>query len=276
MKYSIYLSEDNKKQLEFEVVSQELRVHLTRLIERSENFFSHQFLNQNWIVNRSRNLLGMPLYVLESDDLGSYEDAEYAWHSGEYELCLRRLDTLRLIELLCEVIAKKWLSASVINQLLEREGSSFRYHNDYDTVDVEVFSIEKLEEDTPSPEEHPNIRLLVKRMTTALEQSDYSAVLHASANVFETLAKDIVGIPSVQNKTLASFFAQYQSDSQLPPELQAKILAVYKARNTTPLAGHGSTQAPSITATDAVTLVELTKAFVRIEYTLQSQASAKP
>jgi len=33
MKYSIYLEED-KKQLEFEITSQELRAHLTRMIER--------------------------------------------------------------------------------------------------------------------------------------------------------------------------------------------------------------------------------------------------
>ena len=94
-------------------------------------------------------------------------------------------------------------------------------------------------------------------------------MLHSSATIFETLAKDIVGSPSVQNQTLGAFFSRYQKDSQLPQNLQDKVIATYKARNVTPLAGHGSLQVPSITEAEAVTLCELTKAFVRIEYTLQ-------
>jgi hypothetical protein len=110
-------------------------------------------------------------------------------------------------------------------------------------------------------------------MTAALERGDYPGVLHASASVFETLAKHVVALPSLQNQTLGSFFARYKKDSQLPAELQAKVIEVYEARNKTPLAGHGSTEAPSMTVQEAVTLAELTKAFVRIEYSLQAHAS---
>ena len=274
MKYSIYLSEDDKKQLEFEVVSQELRVHLTRLIERNEFFVKHQLLNQNWLVNRSRTLVGKTIYVLEADGWDSYEDSEYAWHTGEFELALRRLNTPRLIELLCDIVPRQWLVVNELNKLLGLEGASFRFHNDFGELRVEVFSLEKLEEDAPSNKEHLNVRLLVKRMATALENSDYSAVLHASANIFETLAKDIVGTPGVQNQTLGSFFSRYQKDSKLPADLQAKVIAVYEARNKTPLAGHGSTQIPSINLQEAVTLAELTKAFVRIEYALQTKGNS--
>lgn len=271
MKYSIYLSDEDKKQLEFEVVSQELRAHLTRLIERTPSFSKHGLVNQNWLVNRSRTLVGQTIYVLEADDWSGYEDCEYAWHAGEFELALRRLDTPRLIELLCDVILREWLSVEDLNKLLEREGASFRFRNDLGELSVEVFSLEQLEEDAPLNQEHPNVRLLVKRMTSALDDKDYAAVLHASASVFETLAKDIVGTPGVQNQTLGSFFARYQKDSQLPADLQAKVIAVYEARNKTPLAGHGSTQPPTVTEQEAVTLVELTKAFVRIEYALQAK-----
>jgi hypothetical protein len=52
-----------------------------------------------------------------------------------------------------------------------------------------------------------------------------------------------------------------------------EVIEVYEARNKTPLAGHGSTEAPSMTVQEAVTLAELTKAFVRIEYSLQAHAS---
>ncbi|SMF22292.1 hypothetical protein [Pseudogulbenkiania subflava] len=267
MKYSIYLSEEDKKQLEYEVVSQEFRVHLTRLIERNENFARHFFMNQNWLINRSRTLIGKAIYVLQADDMGGYEDCEYAWHNGEFELCFRRLDTSRLIELLCEVIDRKWLVRKDINNLLEQEGASFRFVKGAGT-EVEVISIEKLEEDAPQSNEHPNIRVLVNRMASALDNLDYAGVLHSSASIFETLAKDVVGIASVQGQTLASFFDRYKKDSQLPAEIQAKVLETYKSRNSTPLAGHGSTQAPLISKEEAVTLCELTKAFVRIEYHL--------
>ncbi|MBD1915611.1 MULTISPECIES: hypothetical protein [Cyanophyceae] len=274
MKYSIYLSEEDKRRLEYEVVSQDLRVYLTRLIERNLDFAKNGLINRNWLVNRSRTLAGKTIYVLSANDWGDYENFEYAWHNGEFELCLRRLDTPGLIELLCETLEHGWLDASTLNQSLEQEDSSFRFRQEHGDLAVDVFSIEQLEEDAPDVGEHPNIRVLVKRMDTGLESKDYSAVLHASASIFETLAKHIVGTSSIQNQSLGSFFARYQRDSQLPPELQAKVIAVYNARNTTPLAGHGSTETPTLTVHEAVTLTELTKAFVRIEYILQTGAES--
>ncbi len=275
MKYSIYLSENDKKQLEYEVVSQEFRVHLTRLIERNEQFARYCIINQNWLINRSRTLAGKTIYVLQADNMGGYEDCEYAWHNGEFELCFRRLDTNRLIELLCEVVDRKWLLRKEVNHLLKQEGASFRLSPGSQT-EVKVISVEKLEEDAPQLNEHPNIRVLVNRMVSSLDNSDYGGVLHSSASIFETLAKDVIKIPSIQDQTLVSFFDRYKKDSQLPTELQTKILDTYKSRNSTPLAGHGSTQIPSITKEEAVTLCELTKAFVRIEYHLLAEkADAK-
>jgi len=115
-------------------------------------------------------------------------------------------------------------------------------------------------------EQHPNIKTLIKRMDRALEDSDYSGVLHSSASIFETLAKDIVAIPGVQNQTLKSFFGRYRNDSVLSEELLDYILSIYDSRNTTPLAGHGSTIVPQITKEQAIVISEMTKAFVNIEY----------
>jgi hypothetical protein len=271
LKYPIFLSIQDKKQLEFEVVSQELRVHLTRLIERNDRFAKNDLINRNVLINRSRSLAGQTIYVLNADDWGDYEDCEYAWHFGEFELCLRRGGTIAFIELLCEVLERQWLNVDEVNSLLKQEEASFRFVQSGNNVSVDVFTLEKLEEESPLENEHGNIRLLVQRMNLALKGKDYSAVLHASASIFETLAKHIVGSSTVQNQTLGSFFTRYQKDSQLPADLQAKVLATYQARNSTPLAGHGSLQLPTITETEAVTLCELTKAFVRIEYTLQVQ-----
>jgi SpoVK/Ycf46/Vps4 family AAA+-type ATPase len=116
---------------------------------------------------------------------------------------------------------------------------------------------------------HPNIRILVDRMNDALKREDYSGVLHSSASIFETLAKDIVGISNVQNQTLKSFFDRYRKDSALPEKVLDYILAIYESRNITPLAGHGSTQIPGISREVAIALSEMTVAFVRIEYILR-------
>lgn len=116
---------------------------------------------------------------------------------------------------------------------------------------------------------HPNIRLLISRMNDALKRLDYSGVLHASASIFETLAKDIVGIASIQDQTLKSFFDRYRKDSGLPDAVLDYILGIYDSRNVTPLAEHGSIQTPPLSRQEAICLCEMTKAFVNMEYTLR-------
>lgn len=117
---------------------------------------------------------------------------------------------------------------------------------------------------------HPNISILIQRMNDALKRKDYGGVLHSSASIFETLAKDVVGIPTVQNQTLKSFFERYRKDSNLPDEVLNYILSVYESRGSVPLAGHGHTAISEISRESAVTLSEITKAFVSIEYKLKS------
>lgn len=268
MRYSIFLTQEDRSNLKYEIVSQEFRVHTTRLLEHSDSFSAYDIINKNWLVNRSRTLVGKSIYVIEPDDYGVYDEYTIAWHNGEFELSLRRLDVLQFIEIICEIVQRGWLGCEQLNELLEEEEASFRIVKE--PVQVNVFSIEKLKEETSPSSEHPNIRLLVDRMNSGLERADYSAVLHSSATIFETLAKDIIGVPSVQNQTLRSFFDRYRSDSLLPTELQDKIYAVCGDRNSEPLAGHGSTQVPTMTEKEAITLCELTKAFVRIEYKLQA------
>lgn len=116
---------------------------------------------------------------------------------------------------------------------------------------------------------HTNVVFLMRRMDNALSRDDYPEVLHASASIFETMAKDVVGIPAVQDQTLKSFFARYRKDSALPQAVLDYVLSIYDERNKEPLAGHGSTQTPSISKKDAIFLVEITKAIVNSEYKLQ-------
>lgn len=116
---------------------------------------------------------------------------------------------------------------------------------------------------------HPNISILIQRMDDALKRKDYGGVLHSSASIFETLAKEVIGIPNIQNQTLKSFFDRYRKDSNLPTEVLNYILSVYDSRSSVPLAGHGHTATPEISHETAVTLSEITKAFVSIEYKLK-------
>lgn len=134
-----------------------------------------------------------------------------------------------------------------------------------------IVDIDRRDSTLDEPVVHPNIRILLNRMDNALLDGDYSGVLHASASIFETMAKDIVCSPGVQNQTLGNFFESYRKNSHLPSEVLDYILAIYKSRNITPLAGHGSTKSPSINKEEAISISEMTKAFVNIEYKLRQK-----
>jgi hypothetical protein len=96
-------------------------------------------------------------------------------------------------------------------------------------------------------------------------------VLHASANIFETLAKLVFNSPNVKNQTLASLFDGYRKRSELPELLLDYVQETYKRRNIEPLAGHGATKPPTVSAKDAAVLVEMTKMCVRLERRLAGQ-----
>lgn len=261
--------------LELEVVSERARLLLTRLLRHAttaENSNVHIIL-QNNAINIANNVLGLPIYKLEAEDGDYYYPAEYGWHNAEIEIMMRRPNTPQLCEVLADLIQCGVLEVEEVNDILESENISFSFSQSrYDdrNVEVKIIPIEKLDEQ--DDKEHPNIRFLIKRMDTALANDDPSEVLHASASVFETLAKDVINIESIQNETLASFFDRYKKDSKLPDEILDYILETYKQRNKEPLAGHGSTKTPTITVEKAVVLAEMTKAFVRIERRLSAMS----
>ena len=139
MKHPIYLSTKEVSDLEFEIVPQDLRVYLTRLIERDDAFREFGIVNQNFVVNRSRTLAGLPVYVLDGEE---YEPSEYAWHNGEFELALRQSSTVQFIELLCEIVERGWLPLAEVNEALSKENTSFRLHFNQQVVRVEVLTLE--------------------------------------------------------------------------------------------------------------------------------------
>lgn len=269
MKFTKYLTEEQIKQLQYEVLSQEFYVYLTRHLnewcEESEDALEI-VMRKNRLINLSSTINGGQIYNL-TDDL---ESIEFAWHDSHFLLIFRQLNTVEFIELICDLINYGYFKTDFINELLKKEGASFYLYRVSGKLEVDIYTIEEIENENSS-DEHPNIRTLVARMDTAFENSDFANVLHASASIFEVMAKDIIGIATIENQTLKSFFDRYRNDSKLPPEILDYILSTYDSRNSTSLAGHGSLTLPEITKEQSIILTEMTKAFVRIEYRIQKE-----
>jgi hypothetical protein len=269
MKYPRYITQEQIELLEYEVLSQDFYIRLTReLLEYCEEVEGLIIARKNRFINLSRTIKGGKIYVLQSDDDGFYHIAEHNWHEGNFLLVFRDLNTIQFIEFMCELFKTDHFQVHHINKLLEDENASFRF-TENSNYGINVFPIDELE-DKIDVASHPNIRFLVKRMEKAFTDSDFPLVLHSSASIFETMAKDIIGLEAIQDETLGSFFKRFEKDSSLPKEFLAYILATYKDRSTEPLSGHGSTKIPKINKEQAISIKELTKAFIRIEYTLRT------
>ncbi|MDD4102910.1 MAG: hypothetical protein PHU80_09830, partial [Kiritimatiellae bacterium] len=219
MKYPNHMTASEAQELVYDVVSDDLKIHLTRVLRGAIKAcdVDIQMINQNNVINRSRTIAGETIYVLEADGDGNFYPQEYAWHNGEMELVFRRLSTPTFADFIAELAQDGFLDECKVNELLEKEGASFRLKRKTrfavdTTVSVEVFSLEALDKSERDADTHPNIRVLVRRMDTALNAGDFAGVLHASASIFETLAKIVVAQPTLENKTLKSFFDRYRKD----------------------------------------------------------------
>lgn len=112
-----------------------------------------------------------------------------------------------------------------------------------------------------------NIGILVGRMGDAWKRSDYPAVVHACATILETMAKDVLRNPAIENQPLGSFIQSlYRNPSHLSQQDIDNILDIYNKRNSAPLAGHGATRPPNISQQDAKAIMRITDDIVRKEY----------
>lgn len=261
------LDESTVQKLETELVPDSVRLNLTRLVRKrcKTDDPDIELININRFVNIARTGLGNTIYVLTSDDMGMYGPSEFAWHFAELELVFRRPDTGELAELICDLIESGLMDDAEVNAVFERGNVSFRVlMDDNGPAKIELLAVDEID-DEPLTHEHPNIRQLIERMEAAYSQDDYSAVLHASASVFETLAKVVFSSPQVENSTFGSIFDGYKKRSKLPEFLLQHAKDTYDRRNTEPLAGHGSTLPSTVTKDDAQVIIELTKTCVRLE-----------
>lgn len=261
-----------REQLELEVVSNEARRQLTRLLRkaaRAQGEDAHQIEvgRINNIVNLANTVLGRPIYTLELYDW-DYHSAEYAWHYAQLELVLRRPDTPQLFEILVDLVDARWLTVDEVNAILEVDGVGARVIRRVDGAVIDILAVDDIPEPKATPDEHANVRKLIVRMDRAMESGDWSLVLHTAASAFETVAKQVVPNSNVQNRSLGSWFDLYRKHSKLTAPLLDAIWEIFQRRNIEPLAGHGSINDPSITEQEAMQVRELTVSLVRLERSL--------
>lgn len=271
------LDERQRRSIELEVVSSSARLSFTRLLRERTNAGEPpiRLIRQNAVVNIANTILNRPIYVLESDEWGDYQPAEYGWHQGELELVMRRPNTVQLVETLGDLIAAPWLGTGEVNAILEADRCGIRFEGgDGESVTIQTVDVPDLPADAPA-DSHPNIRALFDRLDRAIQDRDWSLVLHTGASIFETLAKLVVPSPGVQGQSLGGFFAAFRKHSALAAPLLDAIEAIYKRRNIEPLSGHGSAEDPSITREEAIQVARLTRALVHLEREL-AEVNAPP
>jgi len=263
------LSKKEKDSLQYEIVPRCTRLKLTRLLRSCTKLRTDSsvvpVIQMNRVINVARTVLGLPVYVLEPDEWGEYEPFVIGWHLSELELVMRRPTTAEMVETIADLLQQELVPTEDVNSILEedRVGVSFTGRGSGDDWTISVVVHEPIE---ASPDDkHPNIRILVSRMDAQLAGRDYSGVLHSSASIIETLAKDILPDERQRDKPLGKFFGKYRTASKLNKKVLDYMEDVYVQRNREPLAGHGSTRKPRLTKADAVVLCEMTKALVRSE-----------
>ena len=271
------LSKKTREALALEVVPSEARLEFTRIIRdkcqlpEGDDDGGIAVLRENEFINIANQVMGNSIYVLVGSAWGDYHPAEHAWHHGQRELIMRLPSTPELAEILADYLQRGMMRSKQVNDILSHYNCGFSFRDiggqDRVKVSVEIISEDAIPEADLS-NDHANVRKLAARMDAALAAQDYAAVLHASASIFETLAKDVMQNPLVSDKPLGGFFSAYKMKSRLPEPILDYMLAVYKNRNTQPLAGHGSLSPPKINAKEAVVLCEMTKSIVRMERNL--------
>lgn len=273
MKYTKYLNDDQVNELEFELVSEDLLVYLTRILKdwcEETNSFPTNMIRMNKLINQSRTISNGKIYKLIVDDWADFMAEESAWHESHFPLILRNLNTIQFIEFIGDILIDEILDITFINHLLLKDGLEYKYIYENYKLKVEINSLKEIEK-AVFDIEHVNIRTLMLRMDAAFNSNDYSLVLLSSASIFETMAKYIVGSETIMDQTLGSFFSRYRINSMLPEAVLDYILSIYNRRNITPLAGHGSLTLPEISKEESIILIEMTKAFIRIESRLQRE-----
>lgn len=281
----LYVQLSQTLKLSEEYISRDLKIYLSRILDKKllsgDSTAERKIVIQNDLINRSLQIQGKPIYVLETQE-EFYMLPEYAWHNAEFHLIFRRLNSLEVIEYLGELIQNKYFSRKEVNEIFRQHNITFKFVERNEDLFVEFLPEKEIRDfidsikNTEPVNVHDNILLLIDRLEKAYQNKDYTLLIATSGSIFETLAKDVLQDPSLIKQSLGWFFDRYRKSSSLPSTILDYMKAIFDSRNTTPTAGHGSTATvPTISDIEARLLIELTKTFVRSEYLLIANDTTK-
>lgn len=269
----VILSPEQVESLKYELIPRSAKIKLTRMLSRVANLWPtddpRRISYMNRIINKANSIGEERICVLEPDVWGNYSEQEHAWHEGEFQLCIRRLDSVQFIEFLAELVESTDVTKGEANDLLSEAKSSVRFREDRGQAVVNVAPVAgdvNVDEGA-----NPNLKTLVDRMDRDVDYEDYSAALSNCALAIEVISKETMASSSVDDQTFGSYFEGYKKTSGLPGVVVDWMLEIYKKRNEESLAGHGQRMLPTITGEEAVLIVEMTKAFIRYECWAASQ-----
>ena len=273
---TIYLSKDDAISLEYEWIPLSAKAHLIRLLDR----YCPPHVNPRTripylqrIVNLANNLSERKFFDLDTDQFDDYFPEDVARLETEFMICIRRLNPIQFIEFLGTVVEYEYIDINDANIILKEINSSVAIELDT-TGHLSISILPMADKSALDNDASPNLRTILRRMDSYLNDEDYAAVLLTSALAIEFISKQIYGSSKIYNQSFGSYFEGYKNKTTLPEPIIDWMLQIYKRRNTEPLASHGSPLPPSITCEEASLIAEMTKAFIRYEFRMQSKASS--
>lgn len=273
---TIYLSKDDAISLEYEWIPLSAKAHLIRLLDR----YCPPHVNPRTripylqrIANLANNLSERKFFDLDTDQFDDYFPEDVARLETEFMICIRRLNPIQFIEFLGTVVEYEYIDINDANIILKEINSSVAIELDT-TGHLSISILPMADKSALDNDASPNLRTILRRMDSYLNDEDYAAVLLNSAMAIEFISKQIYGSSKIYNQSFGSYFEGYKNKTTLPEPIIDWMLQIYKRRNTEPLASHGSPLPPSITCEEASLIAEMTKAFIRYEFRMQSKASS--
>lgn len=273
---TIYLSKDDAISLEYEWIPLSAKAHLIRLLDR----YCPPHVNPRTripylqrIVNLANNLSERKFFDLDTDQFDDYFPEDVARLETEFMICIRRLNPIQFIEFLGTVVEYEYIDINDANIILKEINSSVAIELDT-TGHLSISILPMADKSALDNDASPNLRTILRRMDSYLNDEDYAAVPLNSAMAIEFISKQIYGSSKIYNQSFGSYFEGYKNKTTLPEPIIDWMLQIYKRRNTEPLASHGSPLPPSITCEEASLIAEMTKAFIRYEFRMQSKASS--
>ena len=130
MKFPKYLKDEQIKQLEYEVLSKDFYIFLTRFFNiwsEETSDFATMVMRKNKLINLSRTVSGGKIYTLKVNDWAEFMPEELAWHESHIFLIFRDLSIFEFIEFAGDLIELDYCKPNFLNDLLKKEGASFYF-----------------------------------------------------------------------------------------------------------------------------------------------------